>query len=92
MPFNEKPAPPKLLVVSEYVIVSPSASVADGVTFTLAPSITDAIFPDAVDQVGDVSTLISGDDSPNKPDEDVNFTLYDSFELRKDALGATAVT
>ena len=92
MPFNEKPAPPKLLVVSEYVIVSPSASVADGVTFTLLPSITEAIFPAAVDQVGDVSTLISGDDSPNKPDEDVNFTLYDSFELRKDALGATAVT
>ena len=69
MPFNVKPAAPKLLVVSEYVIVSPSASVAVGVTFTLAPSITDAIFPAAVDQVGDVSTLISGDDSPNKPDE-----------------------
>ena len=49
-------------------------------------SITDAIFPVAVDQVGDVSTLISGDDSPNKPVATaVNFTLYDSFELRKDA-------
>ena len=78
--FNEKPAPPKLLVVSEYVIVSPSESVADGVTFTLAPSKTDAIFPAAVDQVGDVSTLMIGDDIPNKPDGAVNFTLYDSFE------------
>ena len=74
------------------MIVSPSASVAVGVTFTLLPSTTVAIFPAAVVQVGDTSTLISGADNPNKPDEAVNFILYDSLELRNDALGATAVT
>ena len=74
------------------MIVSPSASVAVVVTFTLLPSITVAIFPAAVVQVGDTSTLISGADNPNKPDEAVNFTLYGYFELTNDAFGATAVT
>ena len=50
------------------MIVSPSASVAVGVTFTLLPSTTVAIIPAAVVQVGDTSTLISGADNQNKPE------------------------
>ena len=74
--FKANPAPVKLLVVSEYATVSPSASEAATVKFALAPSATLPKLPAPVVQVGALSTLINPvDDVPDNPLEEVTLTL-----------------
>ena len=74
---KEKPAPDKFPVVSEYAIVSPSASVAARVAWVpVALSCTVATVPDDVLHTGALSTVINPvADIPDFPVADVNLTL-----------------